>query len=107
MKKLLSVATAIILAVGFAMPLNAAPMFVSKPEQAQANVVKPIKNWKHGHGNRHWRHGNHWNNRYAWRNCGYYGSCYPLRYYGYRPGYYRPYYPGYYPRSGVSVFIPF
>ena len=126
MKKLLSVATAIIVAVGFAMPLYAAPMFMSKPEQAQANVVEPVKNWKNGHGNhygwrnnrhwnnryawrhgRHWnnryawRHGRHWNNRYAWRNCGYYGSCYPRRY-GYRN-----YYPGYYPRSGVSIFLSF
>ena len=101
MKKLLSVATAIILAAGFAMPLNAAPMFVPKSEQAQANVVEPVKNWKNKHGNRYWRNGRHWNNRYAWRNCGYYGSCYPRRY-GYRN-----YYPGYYPRSGVSIFLSF
>ena len=113
MKKLLSVATAIILAAGFAMPLNAAPMFVPKPEQAQANVVEPVKKWKNRHGNRYWRNGRHWNNRYAWRNgrhwnnryarnCGYYGSCYPRR-----TTATANYYPGYYPRSGVTLYFSF
>ena len=94
MKKLLSVLTATILATAFALPLNAAPMFVPKPEQVRADVVETVKHWKKGHGNRYWRNGRHWNNRYAsrngrhWnnryasRNCGYY--CYPRRNYGYR-----------------------
>ena len=118
MKKLLSVVTATILGAAFALPLNAAPMFVPKPEQVRADVVETVKQWKKGHGNRHWRNGRHFNNRYAWRNgrhwnnryalrnCGYYGSCYPRRYYG-SPNYYRPYYPGYYPRSGVSIYLNF
>ena len=115
MKKLLSVLTATILAAAFAMPLNAAPMFVPKPEEARADIVEKVKQkW---HGKRHWRNGRHWNNRQAWRSCRYYGSCYPRRY-GYRnyypryyrpyyPGYYQPYYPGYYPRSGVSIYLNF
>ena len=112
MKKLLSLLTATFLAAAFALPLNAAPIFVPKTEQIQA--LETVKYWKKGHGNRYWRNGRHWNNRYAWRNCGYYGSCYPRRYYGYRnyyrpyyPGYYRPYYPGYYPRSGFSIYLSF
>ena len=120
MKKLLSVLTATFLAAAFALPLNAAPIFVPKTEQMQA--LETVKSWKKGHGNRYWRNGRHWNNRYAWRNCGYYGSCYPRRYYGYRnyypryyrpyypgyyPRYYRPYYPGYYPRSGFSIYLSF
>ena len=112
MKKLLSVLTATILATAFALPLSAAPMFKPKTEQMQA--LEPVKSWKKGHGNRYWRNGRHWKNRYAWRNCGYYGSCYPRRYYGYRnyyrpyyPRYYRPYYPGYYPRSGFGIYLSF
>ena len=121
MKRLLSAVAATILAASFALPLNAAPMFVSKPEQVQADVVKPVKQWKKWHGNRYWRNGRHWNNRYAWRSCGYYGNCYPRRYGyrdyypryyrpyypGYYPRYYQPYYPGYYPRSGVSIYLNF
>ena len=61
------------------MPLNAAPMFVSKPEQAQANMVEPVKHWNHGHGNRHWRHGNHWNNRHAWRHGNHWNNRYAWR----------------------------
>jgi len=100
MKKLMSALAAAILAVCFAIPLNAAPIFVPKPEQARADVVESVKHWKGWRGNGYWRNGGHWNNRYAWRSCRYYG-CYPRRYYGYRdyyPRYYRPYYPGYYPR---------
>ena len=117
MKKLLSVVTATMLAAAFAMPLNAAPMFVPKPEQMRADVVETVKHWKKGHGNRYWRNGRHWNNawrngrhwnnRYASRSCRYYGNC---RYYGYRnyyPRYYRPYYPGYYPQSRVSLYFSF
>jgi hypothetical protein len=97
MKKLFSALTATILAAAFALPLNAAPIFVPKPEQARADVVQPVKHWRnngHWRGNRHWRNGRYWNNRYAWRSPCYYGSCYPRRYYGYRnyyPRYYRPY----------------
>ena len=40
MKKLLSVLTATILATAFALPLNAAPIFVPKPEQVRADVVE-------------------------------------------------------------------
>ena len=122
MKKLLSTLAATILAASFALPVNAAPMFVPKPEQVRADVVKNVEKVKNRKHYRHWRNGRHWNNRYASRNCGYYGSCYPRRYYGYRnyyrnyyrpyypgyyPRYYRPYYPGYYPRSGVSIFLSF
>ena len=119
MKKLISVLTATIVAAAFALPLNAAPMFAPKPEQVRADVVETVKQWKKRNGNRHWRNGRHLNDRYAWRNgrhfnnryarnCGYYGSCYPRRYYGYR-NYYRPYYPyqPYYPRSGVSIYMNF
>ena len=77
MKKLLSVVTATILAAGFAMPLNAAPMFVPKPAQVQAGVVENVNYYHHYH------HGHYWSNRYAWR--------YHRPYYH---GYYRPYYPG-------------
>ena len=114
MKKLMSVLTATIAAAAFALPLNAAPMFAPKPEQVRADVVETVKQWKKRNGNRHWRNGRHWNNRYAWRNgrhwnnryatrsCRYYGNCY----YGYRnyyPRYYRPYYPG----SGVNIYLNF
>ena len=115
MKKFLSVLTATILAAAFAMPLNAAPMFVPKPEQVRADVVEKVKQRKYY---RNWRGDRRWDRRQAWRNCGYYGNCYPRRYSGYRnyyrpyypgyyPRYYRPYYPGYYPRSGVSIFFSF
>jgi hypothetical protein len=118
MKKLLSALAATILATAFALPLNAAPMFVQKPEQVRADIVEKVKQWKKGHGNRHWRGDRRWDRRQAWRSCRYNGNCYPRRYYGYRnyypryyrpydPGYYRPYYPGYYPRSGVSIYLNF
>ena len=111
MKKLLSAVTATILAAAFAMPLNAAPMFVPKPEQVRADVVEKVKHRKHY---RHWRGDRRWHRRQAWRSCRYNGNCYPRRYSGYRnyyPRYYRPYYPGYYqpyyPRSGVSIYLNF
>jgi len=118
MKKLISALMATIVAAAFALPLNAAPMFVPKPEQARADVVQPVRHWRGWRGNRYWRNGRYWNNRYAWRSCRYYGSCYPRRYYGYRnyypryyrpyyPRYYQPYYPGYYQRSGVSIYLSF
>ena len=80
MKKLLSVVTATILAAGFAMPLNAAPMFVPKPEQVQADVVENVNYYHHYH---HYYHRHYWSNRYAWR--------YHRPYYH---GYFRSYYPG-------------
>src|SRR4029078_13365504 len=46
MKRLLLVVT--ILASG-AMPLNAAPMFVPKPEQSQASVVESVNYYQHRH----------------------------------------------------------
>ncbi len=114
MKKLLSVVTATILAAAFAMPLNAAPMFVPKPEQVRADVVEKVKQKWHRKHYRHWRGDRGWDRRNAWSSCRYYGSCYPRRYYGYRnyyrpfyPGYYRPYYPGYYPGSGLSIYLSF
>jgi hypothetical protein len=116
MKKLLSVMIATFLAAAFAMPLNAAPMFVPKTEQVREDVVEKVKHRKYY---RHWRGDRRWHRRQAWRSCRYNGNCYPRRYYGgyrnyyrpyypgYYPRYYRPYYPGYYPRSGVSIFFSF
>ena len=80
MKKLLSALAATILAAAFALPLNAAPMFVPKPEQVRANVVEKVKHRKYY---RHWRGDRRWHRRQAWRSCRYYGNCYyPRRYYG-------------------------
>ena len=126
MKKLLSALAATILAASFALPVNAAPIFVPKPEQVRADVVEKVKQKWHRKHYRHWRGDRRWDRRWgrrqAWRSCRYYGSCYPRRYYGYRdyypryyrpyypgyyPRYYRPYYPGYYPRSGVSIYLSF
>ena len=94
MKKLLSVATATILAAGFAMPLNAAPMFVPKPELARADVIQNVNYYHH----RHYRP--------------YYYAHGHYRPYYYARGHYRPYYPGYYgyrypsykPHSGDFMF---
>ena len=58
MKKLLLVLTATILAAAFAMPLNAAPMFVPKPEQVRANMIEKVKQkWRHYglHNRNQWR----------------------------------------------------
>jgi hypothetical protein len=111
MKKLLSVLTATILAASFALPLNAAPIFVPKPEQAQTSAVEQVKHrrhWRHKYG--HWRGDRHWRGRYAGRYCRYYGRCYPRRYYspyyGYYPRYY-DYYPRYYRGSGVGIYLEF
>jgi len=112
MKKLLSALTAMGLAAFFALPLSAAPMFVSIPEQAQTGDVVQVKNRHHGH----WRSDRYWNRRYAYRSCRYYGNCYP-RHYGYRgyprydgyPRYYGGYpdYYGYQRRSGVTLYFDF
>jgi arylamine N-acetyltransferase len=113
MKKLLSVLTAAVLGMAFALPLNAAPISVPKPEQVQKSAVEQVKHrkhWRHKHY-RHWRGGRHWNGRYARWDCCYYGSCYPRRYYRpyYSPYYgYRDYYPRYYRGgSGVSIYLQF
>ncbi|MCZ4093026.1 hypothetical protein [Sinorhizobium psoraleae] len=99
MKKLLSALTATILAVSFALPLNAAPIFVPKSEQVQTGPVEQVRHRRH----RHWHADHHWNRRYAWRSCRYYGRCYPRHYgyYGYRD-YYR-----YHRRPGVSIYFNF
>jgi hypothetical protein len=48
MKKLLSVATATILATAFALPLNAAPMFVPNQNQCEPTSLKQSKTGKTG-----------------------------------------------------------
>jgi len=99
MKKLLSIAATIVLATAFAMPLNAAPMFVPQPEQVRSDLVENVSHKWH-------RYYRHWRGDRSWRSCRHYGSCYPRRYYGYRsfyPRYYRPYYP----RPGISLRLSF
>jgi hypothetical protein len=110
MKTLMSVLAGALLAVSFALPVNAAPIFMPKPEQVQANIVEKVhdrRNWRRKHY-RNWRSDRHWKRRYAWRNCRYYGRCYPRPYYGYGRYYgYRDYYPRRYRRSGVSIYLSF
>lgn len=111
MKKLLSPLIATILAASFALPLNAAPIFVpTTSPQVRADAIEPV-----GH-RRHWRHQHwraeryHYKRRHAFRHCRYYGDCYPYRYYGrYYPRYYgyRHYYPRYYHRPGFSIYLEF
>jgi hypothetical protein len=109
MKKLLSPLMAAILAVSFALPLNAAPMFVPKTEQARVDAVEHVKHrrhWRHKHYS-HWREHRHWKRRHALRHCRYYGDCYPRyshygRYYGYRD-----YYPRHRRRPGFSIYLEF
>jgi hypothetical protein len=111
--KMLLAALTTILALFFALPINAAPVYVPKTEQARIDgleLVHKKKDWRrnywrgngHWKGNRHWRGNSSWNRRQAWRSCRYYGTCYPGRYYGYRDNY-----PRYYRRSGVSIFLGF
>jgi hypothetical protein len=110
MKKLLSVLTATVLAASFALPLNAAPIFMPKPEQVRADAVEQVKHrrhWRHKHY-RHWRADRHWKRRHARRHCRYYDYCYPRRYYDYGRYYgHRDYYPRYYRRPGVSIYLSF
>lgn len=112
MKKLLSAFAAMGLAATFALPVNAAPVFVPKPEQVQSNAVELVKH----RSDRHWRADRRWDRRWdrrhARRDCRYYGGCYP-RHYGYYGGYrdrgyygYRDY-GRYYRRSGVTVYFDF
>ncbi|GLS30471.1 hypothetical protein SAMN04488498_103216 [Mesorhizobium albiziae] len=109
MKKLSSVLTAAVLAMAFAMPLNAAPISVPKPEQVEANATQQVKHrrhWRHKHY-RNWRSDRYWNRRHAWRDCRY-DRCYPRRYYGHGRYYgYRDYYPRRYRRPGVSIYLEF
>ncbi len=72
MKKLLSALAVVVLAASFALPLNAAPIFVPKAEQVQTGDVVQVKRRHH----RHWRSDRYWNRRYAYRSCRYYGNCY-------------------------------
>ncbi|MCT7378173.1 hypothetical protein [Chelativorans salis] len=104
MKKLLSAVGATILAASFALPANAAPLFVPKPAQVQGNAVEKVhgRDWRRKHYPRGWAR-SHWKKRYARQHCDYYGYCYPHRYYSYRD-----HYPHYYrPRSGVSIYFSF
>ncbi|MGH6806638.1 MAG: hypothetical protein ACREEJ_07315 [Ensifer adhaerens] len=112
MKKLLSALAAIGLAASFALPLNAAPIFVPKPEQVQTGTVEQVNHWRHRHWRADRRWDRRWDRRHAWRSCGYYGRCYP-RHYGYYDGYrdrgyygYRDQY-RYHRRSGVTVYFDF
>ncbi|WP_085025209.1 hypothetical protein [Ensifer aridi] len=99
MNKLFFALPAVVLAASFALPLNAAPIFVPKPEHAQAGSVEEVRHWRH----RHWRADRHWNRRYAWHSCRHYDRCYPRHYgyYGYRD-YYR-----YHRRPGVTIYFNF
>jgi hypothetical protein len=99
MKKLFSILAAAILIGAFALPLNAAPIFVPRSEQVRLDSLETVHHKRKHY--RNWRADRPWNRRHAWRSCRYYGNCYPRRYYGYRENY-----PRYYRRSGVSIFIP-
>lgn len=110
MGKPLSVLMAAVLAVGFALPLNAAPIHTPKTEQIRADIVQTVhddrQHWRRKHY-RNWRAERPWKRRHAYRSCRYYGDCYPRRHYG---RYYsdRDYYPRYYrPRSGFSIYLDF
>jgi hypothetical protein len=99
MNTLLSALTAVVLAASFALPLNAAPIFVPKHEQVQTGAVEQVRHRRY----RHWHADRHWHRRHAWRSCHYYGRCYP-RHYGYygHGGYHR-----YHRRSGVTIYFDF
>lgn len=99
MKKLLSALIAGVLAASFALPLNAAPIFVPKPEQVQTGAVEQVRHWRH----RHWHADRHWKKRHARHSCRYYGRCYPRHYgyYGYRD------YHRYHRRPGVTIYFSF
>ncbi|MBB3352287.1 hypothetical protein FHT70_002209 [Rhizobium sp. BK049] len=110
MKMLFSSLAAIVLSASFALPLNAAPIVVSKAVAIHTADVEQVKHRHHGNGH---AYGHSKKHRYAYRDCRYYGSCYRPHYYGYRDYHgYRDYY-GYrddYPyrrRSGVTVYFDF
>ncbi|MBX5154587.1 hypothetical protein HJB77_25395 [Rhizobium lentis] len=104
MKMLFSSLAAIVLSASFALPLNAAPIVVSKAVAIYTADVEQVKHRHHGNGHAY----GHWKkHRYAYRDCRYYGSCYRPRYYGYRDYHgYRDDYP-YRRRSGVTVYFDF
>ncbi|MBB3657343.1 hypothetical protein FHX15_002575 [Rhizobium sp. BK650] len=112
MRKLISALAAVVLAASLAPPLNAAPIFVPRAEQAQIGNVELV----HHRSHYYWRADRYWNHRYAYRSCGYYGRCYYRHppYYGYRyPRYYdrgyygyRDYY-GYREQPGVTLYFRF
>ena len=94
-------------AIGSAIPVNAAPVFVPNAEPARTDVVKVHNPWRNNW--RAERRYNRWARRHAWRDRYYYRGdpYYAYRpryyysgdpYYAYRPRYYyaRPYYGGYY-----------
>ncbi len=85
------------MAASFALPLNAAPIFVPKLEQVQAGAVEQVNH------RRHWRGGHR---RHAWRSCRYYERSYPRHHYSRHYGY-RDYYPRYHRRSGVTIYFNF
>ena len=89
-------------AIGSALPLNAAPVFVPQAEQMRADVVKARDPWR-----KSWRaerRYNRWARRHAWRDRYYYRGD---PYYAYRPRYHPGYYPRYYHpryyRPGVTL----
>ncbi|MDX0604575.1 hypothetical protein GOD78_25610 [Sinorhizobium medicae] len=99
MRKLSYAFAAAVLAASFALPVNAAPIFVPIPEQVKTGAVEQVNHWRY----RHWRSERHWNRRHASRSCRYYGRCYPrhYRHYSYRD------YHRYHPRQGVTVYFNF
>ncbi|TCN34136.1 hypothetical protein EV184_102448 [Sinorhizobium americanum] len=54
MTKLLAALTALLLAASFALPLNAAPIFVPKHEQVQTGAVEQVRHRRHWRAERHW-----------------------------------------------------
>lgn len=98
MEKLLSALTGVVLAASFALPVNAAPIFVPKPEQVNTGAVEQVNH------RRNWRD-SHWNRRQAWRSCRYYGRCFPRYHYSQDYGYRDDYrYSG---RKGVNIYLNF
>lgn len=98
MEKLLSALTGVVLAASFALPVNAATIFVPQPAQVQTDAVEQVNH------RRNWRD-SHWNRRQAWRSCRYYGRCFPrheyIQSYGYRDNY------RYSGRPGVNIYLNF
>jgi hypothetical protein len=105
--KMLLAALTTILALAFALPINAAPIYVPKTEQGRIDgleLVHKRKDWQRNYwrGNGHWKKGNLPGTGVKPGGRAVNGNCYPGRYYGYRD-----YYPQYYRRPGVSIFLGF
>ncbi|MQU69061.1 hypothetical protein [Sinorhizobium meliloti] len=98
MEKVLSALTGVVLAASFALPVNAATIFVPQPAQVLADAVEQVNH------RRNWRD-SHWNRRQAWRSCRYYGRCFPRHGYGRDYGYSGDY--RYYRRPGVDIYLNF